>query len=52
MGFDSINAFESKISSGFGEVVLSRDALRVAARLDIWRLMHLYHSNAGHYINT
>ncbi len=52
MGFDSINAFESKISSGFGEVALSRDLLRMATRLDLWRCLHLYHSLAGTYFNT
>ncbi|KAG2448283.1 hypothetical protein HYH02_006867 [Chlamydomonas schloesseri] len=52
MGFDSINAFEAKISSGFGEVSLSRDLLRLATRVDLWRCLHLYHSLAGNYINT
>ena len=52
VGFDSINAFESKISSGFGEVALSRDLLRMAARVDLWRCLHLYHSLAGTYFNT
>ncbi|EFJ51969.1 hypothetical protein VOLCADRAFT_87013 [Volvox carteri f. nagariensis] len=52
MGFDSINAFESKISSGFGEVALSRDLLRMATRVDLWRCLHLYHSLAGNYFNT
>ncbi|GIL42995.1 hypothetical protein Vafri_807, partial [Volvox africanus] len=52
MGFDSINAFESKISAGFGEVALSRDLLRMATRVDLWRCLHLYHSLAGNYFNT
>ncbi|KAG2442515.1 hypothetical protein HXX76_002601 [Chlamydomonas incerta] len=52
MGFDSINAFEAKISSGFGEVSISRDLLRMATRVDLWRCLHLYHSLAGNYINT
>ena len=52
VGFDSINAFESKISSGFGEVALSRDLLRMATRVDLWRCLHLYHSLAGNYFNT
>ncbi|PNW85415.1 hypothetical protein CHLRE_03g185350v5 [Chlamydomonas reinhardtii] len=52
MGFDSINAFEAKISSGFGEVSLSRDLLRLATRVDLWRCLHLYHSLVGNYINT
>ncbi|PNH12435.1 1,3-beta-glucan synthase component FKS1, partial [Tetrabaena socialis] len=51
-GFDSINAFESKISAGFGEVALSRDLLRMASRVDLWRCLHLYHSLAGNYFNT
>lgn len=52
MGFDSINAFEIKISGGCGEIFLSRDLYRLASRLDFFRLLHLYFSAAGHYINN
>ncbi|KAG2499845.1 hypothetical protein HYH03_002136 [Edaphochlamys debaryana] len=51
-GFDSINAFENKISAGFGEVALSRDLLRMGTRTDLWRCLHLYHSLVGNYFNT
>lgn len=52
MGFDSINAFEVKISGGCAEIFLSRDMYRMATRLDIFRLLHLYFSLAGHYVNN
>ena len=52
MGFDSINAFEVKISGGGGECVVSRDVARLAPRLDLARLFHLYHSGLGYYINS
>ncbi|GIL73021.1 hypothetical protein Vretifemale_3258, partial [Volvox reticuliferus] len=52
MGFDSINAFEIKISGGGGECVVSRDVARLAARMDLARLLHFYHSGPGYYINS
>lgn len=52
MGFDSINAFEIKISGGCGEIFLSRDLYRLATRVDSFRLLALYFSAAGHYINN
>ncbi|KAG2442546.1 hypothetical protein HXX76_002632 [Chlamydomonas incerta] len=52
MGFDSINAFEVKISGGGGECVVSRDVARLAPRLDLARLFHYYHSGLGYYINS
>ncbi|GLC51113.1 hypothetical protein PLESTB_000467200 [Pleodorina starrii] len=52
MGFDSINAFEIKISGGGGECVVSRDVARLAPRMDLARLMHFYHSGPGYYINS
>jgi hypothetical protein len=52
MGFDSINAFEIKISGGGAECVVSRDVARLAPRLDLARLMHFYHSGPGYYINS
>ncbi|PNH09351.1 putative callose synthase 6 [Tetrabaena socialis] len=52
MGFDSINAFEIKISGGGGECVVSRDVARLAPRLDLARLLHFYHSGLGYYINS
>ncbi|GLI69025.1 hypothetical protein VaNZ11_013564, partial [Volvox africanus] len=52
MGFDSINAFEIKISGGGGECVVSRDVARLAPRMDLARLLHFYHSGPGYYINS
>jgi 1,3-beta-glucan synthase len=52
MGFDSINSFESKVSSGNGEQVMSRDIHRLGARLDFFRLLSLYHSGPGFFLNT
>ena len=39
MGFDSINAFESKVAGGNGEQCLSRDVNRLGTRFDFLRLM-------------
>ena len=44
MGFDSINGFESKVSGGNGEQVMSRDVLRMASHLDFFRLLSFYSS--------
>ncbi|GAX79706.1 hypothetical protein CEUSTIGMA_g7147.t1 [Chlamydomonas eustigma] len=52
MTFDSINAFEIKTSSGNGNVVISRDLWRLASGMDLFRLLHLYHSGCGHYVNS
>lgn len=47
MGFDSINAFEIKISGGAGEAVISRDIARLGPRMDYFRSMHFYFSGIG-----
>ncbi|PSC69540.1 Callose synthase 5 [Micractinium conductrix] len=52
MGFDSINSFESKVSGGNGEQVISRDVHRLATQFDFFRLMSFYHSGCGFFINT
>jgi hypothetical protein len=52
MGFDTISAFEMKISGGCGELVLSRDVWRLAPRMDFCRNLHLYYSMLGHYVNN
>lgn len=52
MGFDSINAFEIKISGGAGEVAISRDIARLGPRLDFFRCLHFYFSGCGYYMNT
>jgi hypothetical protein len=44
MGFDSINAFESKVSGGNGEQVMSRDVYRLGTQMDFFRLLGFYHS--------
>ena len=45
----SILAFETKISAGNGEVFLTRDFNRLCRRMDLFRLMHFYHSGLGYF---
>jgi len=52
MGFVSINGFEIKISGGNGEVCVSRDLYRVATRTDFFRMMSVYYSGPGFFINN
>lgn len=52
MGFISINGFEIKISGGNGEVCVSRDLYRVATRVDFFRMMSVYYSGPGFFINN
>eukprot|EP00210_Caulerpa_lentillifera_P005023 g4797.t1 len=52
MGFVSINGFEIKISGGNGEVCISRDLYRVATRVDFFRMMSVYYSGPGFFINN
>lgn len=50
VGFDSINAFELKISSGGGEAAISRDIYRICSRMDFFRLLHFYHSGERAFV--
>lgn len=52
MGFDSINSFESKVSGGNGEQVMSRDVHRLATNFDFFRLLSFYHSGPGFFMNS
>lgn len=52
MGFDSINSFESKVSGGNGEQVMSRDVFRLGTQFDFFRLLGFYHSGPGFFINS
>lgn len=52
MGFVSINGFEIKISGGNGEVCISRDLYRIATRVDFFRMMSVYYSGPGFFINN
>lgn len=52
MGFDSINSFESKVSGGNGEQVMSRDVYRLGTHFDFFRLLAFYHSGPGFFINS
>ena len=52
MGFDSINSFESKVSGGNGEQVMSRDVYRLGTHLDFFRLLSFYHSGPGFFVNS
>lgn len=52
MGFNSILTFETKISCGNGEVLLTRDMARLAPRMDLFRLLHFYHSGLGYFVTA
>eukprot|EP00798_Chlamydomonas_sp_ICE-L_P008246 gene8246-1515_t len=52
MGFESILGYQKKISGGSGELATSREAARAGARLDLFRLLHLYHAGVGHFLNS
>ena len=52
MGFDSINSFESKVSGGNGEQVMSRDVYRLGTHFDFFRLLAFYHSGPGFFVNS
>ncbi|TMW64727.1 hypothetical protein Poli38472_011607 [Pythium oligandrum] len=49
VGLQQLALFEAKLSSGAGECVISRDALRMATRLDIFRLHSWFYGNLGWY---
>ncbi|KAJ8612338.1 hypothetical protein CTAYLR_008360 [Chrysophaeum taylorii] len=52
VGMQQIYKFEAKLSQGNAEQCLSRDASRVADRLDFPRLLSYYFGGIGHYINS
>jgi len=52
VGMQQIYKFEAKLSQGNAEQCLSRDASRVADRLDFPRLLSYYFGGVGHYINS
>ncbi|TYZ67312.1 hypothetical protein PybrP1_002953, partial [[Pythium] brassicae (nom. inval.)] len=49
VGMQQLAQFEAKLSSGAGECVTSRDALRMATRLDFFRLHSWFYGNLGWY---
>jgi len=52
VGMQQIYKFEAKLSQGNAEQCLSRDASRMALRLDFPRLLGYYLGGVGHYINS
>lgn len=52
VGMQQIYKFEAKLSQGNAEQCLSRDASRLAQRLDFPRLLAYYFGGIGHYINS
>ncbi|KAI9908536.1 hypothetical protein PsorP6_004256 [Peronosclerospora sorghi] len=46
---EQLALFEAKLSSGAGEAVISRDAMRMASRLDFFRLHSWFYGNLGWY---
>nr|CCA22421.1 unnamed protein product [Albugo laibachii Nc14] len=49
VGMQQLTQFEAKLSSGAGECVISRDAMRMASRLDFFRLQSWFYGNLGWY---
>ncbi|KAF0701108.1 Aste57867_8405 [Aphanomyces stellatus] len=49
VGMQQLALFEAKLSSGAGECVTSRDAMRMANRLDYFRLNSWFYGNLGWY---
>ncbi|ETL87426.1 hypothetical protein L917_13388, partial [Phytophthora nicotianae] len=49
VGMQQLALFEAKLSSGAGEAVISRDAMRMASRLDFFRLHSWFYGNLGWY---
>ncbi|KDO19032.1 hypothetical protein SPRG_15218 [Saprolegnia parasitica CBS 223.65] len=49
VGMQQLAQFEAKLSSGAGESVISRDVMRMANRLDFWRLNSWFYGNLGWY---
>ncbi|EQC32617.1 hypothetical protein SDRG_09930 [Saprolegnia diclina VS20] len=49
VGMQQLALFEAKLSSGAGECVISRDAMRMGSRLDFWRLQSWFYGNLGWY---
>ncbi|KDO19933.1 hypothetical protein SPRG_21467 [Saprolegnia parasitica CBS 223.65] len=49
VGMQQLALFEAKLSSGAGECVTSRDVMRMANRLDFFRLNSWFYGNLGWY---
>ncbi|OQR89935.1 callose synthase [Achlya hypogyna] len=49
VGMQQLALFEAKLSSGAGECVTSRDVMRMANRLDFFRLQSWFYGNLGWY---
>ncbi|ETW06696.1 hypothetical protein H310_02877 [Aphanomyces invadans] len=49
VGMQQLALFEAKLSSGAGECVTSRDCMRMAHRLDYFRLHSWFYGNLGWY---
>ncbi|KAH9189347.1 hypothetical protein AeNC1_008675, partial [Aphanomyces euteiches] len=49
VGMQQLALFEAKLSSGAGECVTSRDVMRMANRLDLFRLQSWFYGNLGWY---
>ncbi|KAH7422298.1 hypothetical protein KP509_12G002500 [Ceratopteris richardii] len=52
LGLSQIAVFESKVASGNGEQVLSRDVYRLGHRLDFFRMLSFYYTTVGFFISN
>ncbi|CAM6127243.1 unnamed protein product [Calypogeia fissa] len=52
VGFNQISMFEAKVASGNGEQMLSRDLYRLGHRLDFFRMLSVYYTTTGFFVNN
>lgn len=52
VGLNQISLFEAKVSNGNGEQTLSRDVYRLGSNFDFFRMLSLYFTTVGFYVNS
>ncbi|KAL3696578.1 hypothetical protein R1sor_010654 [Riccia sorocarpa] len=52
VGLNQIAMFEAKVASGNGEQMLSRDVYRLGHRVDFFRMLSVYYTTVGFFVNN
>lgn len=52
VGLNQIALFEAKVASGNGEQMLSRDVYRLGHRVDFFRMLSVYYTTVGFFVNN
>uniref|UniRef100_A0A0D9V1R7 1,3-beta-glucan synthase n=1 Tax=Leersia perrieri TaxID=77586 RepID=A0A0D9V1R7_9ORYZ len=52
VGMNQISNFEAKVANGNGEQTLCRDIYRLGHRFDFYRMLSLYFTTVGFYLNS